>query len=244
MRDGWEAEAGKWAEFARTPGHDSSHDDINLPALRDLLPEPGKRTLDLGCGEGRLSRFLRSLGHRVAGADASPTMVRLAAGHPDHEPAVVADAAALPFGDASFDLVVAYMCLHDMDQMPRAVGEAARVLERGGRLCASIPHPVNSAGVFQGRHGDAPFLIAGSYLDAAPADWVAEWGGIQLTFHSEHRPIEAYSRALEAAGLLIEAIRETRAPDAVVTDNPGKRRWQRIPLFLHLRAVKPAGARP
>ena len=41
MRDGWEAEAGKWAEFARTPGHDSSHDDINLPALRDLLPEPG-----------------------------------------------------------------------------------------------------------------------------------------------------------------------------------------------------------
>jgi hypothetical protein len=41
MRDGWEAEAGKWAEFARAPGHDSSHDDINLPALRDLLPEPG-----------------------------------------------------------------------------------------------------------------------------------------------------------------------------------------------------------
>ncbi len=244
MRDGWEAEAGKWAEFARTPGHDSSHDDINLPALRDLLPEPGKRTLDLGCGEGRLSRFLRSLGHRVAGADASPTMVRLAASHPDHEPAVVADAAALPFGDAVFDLVVAYMCLHDMDQMPQAVAEAARVLERGGRLCASIPHPVNSAGLFQGRDGDAPFLIAGSYLDAAPADWVAERGGIQLTFHSEHRPIEAYSRALEAAGLLTEAIRETRAPDAVVADNPGHRRWQQIPLFLHLRAVKPAGARP
>jgi SAM-dependent methyltransferase len=243
MRDGWEAEAGKWAEFARTPGHDSSHDNINLPALRDLLPEPGKRTLDLGCGEGRLSRFMRSLGHRVAGADASPTMVRLAASHPDHEPAVVADAAALPFGDAVFDLVVAYMCLHDMDQMPQAVAEAARVLERGGRLCASIPHPVNSAGLFQGRDGDAPFLIAGSYLDAAPADWVAERGGIQLTFHSEHRPIEAYSRALEAAGLLIEAIRETRAPDAVVTDAPGNRRWQRIPLFLHLRAVKPAGTR-
>ncbi len=59
-----------------------------------------------------------------------------------------------------------------------------------------------------------------------------------MTFHSEHRPIEAYSRALEAAGLLIEAIRETRTPDAVVAANPGKRRWQRIPLFLHLRAVK------
>ena len=244
MRDGWEAQAGRWAEFARTPGHDSTHDDINLPALRDLLPEPGNRTLDLGCGEGRLSRYLRSLGHRVAGADASPTMVRLAAGHPDHEPAVVADAAALPFGDAAFDLVVAYMCLHDMDQMPQAVAEAARVLEPGGRLCASIPHPLNSAGEFQGRDGNAPFLIEGSYLDSTPADWVAEWDGIQMTFHSEHRPIEAYSRALEAAGLLIEALRETRAPDAVVAVSPGERRWQRIPLCLHVRAVKPGGARP
>ncbi len=117
--------------------------------------------------------------------------------------------------------------------------EAARVLERGGQLCAAIPHPVNAAGAFGGREPDAPFLIEGSYLDVAPADWVADWGGIQLTFHSEHRPIEAYSRALEAAGLLIEAIRETGAPDALVAANPSKRRWQRIPLFLHVRAVKP-----
>ena len=244
MRDGWEAEAGNWAAFARTPGHDSTHDYINLPALRALLPEPGNRTLDLACGEGRISRFLLSLGHRVAGADASPSMVRLAVGHQDTAPAVLADATALPFRDAAFDLVVAYMCLHDMDLMPQAVAEAARVLEPGGRLCASIPHPVSSAGAFRGREGDAPFLIEGSYLDTAPADSVVDRGGTTLTFHSEHRPIEAYSRALEAAGLLIEAIREPRAPDALLTDAPDKRRWQRIPLSLHLRAVKPGGARP
>src|SRR6266702_3035677 len=194
MRDGWEAEAGKWAAFTRTPGHDSSHEDINLPALRELLPEPGHRTLDLGCGEGRVSRYLRSLGHRVAGADAAPTMVRLAAGHQDASPAVLADAAALPFRDDAFDLVVAYMCLHDIDRMPSAVAEAARVLEPGGRLCAAIPHPVNSAGDFHGPGPDAPFLIGGSYLDAAPADWTLDRDGITMTFHSEHRPLEAYSR--------------------------------------------------
>ena len=239
MRDGWEAEARKWAAFARMPGHDWAHDDINLPALRELLPGPCGRTLDLGCGEGRISRYLRSAGYLVAGADTAPTMVRLAAGHPDAAPAVVADAAALPFSDGAFGLVVAYMCLHDMDQMPRAVAEASRVLAPGGRLCASIPHPVNSAGAFQGGGPDAPFLIAGSYLDTAPADWVADREDIRLTFHSEHRPIEAYSRALEAAGLLIEAIRETRAPDAMVAAAPARRRWRRIPLALHLRAVKP-----
>jgi hypothetical protein len=79
--------------------------------------------------------------------------------------------------------------------------------------------------------GDAPFLIEGSYPEAAPADWALDRDGITLTFHSGHRPIQAYSRALEGAGLLIEAIRETRAPDAAVASAPRERRWQRIPMF-------------
>ena len=33
---------------------------------------------------------------------------------------------ALPFRDGAFDLVVAYMCLHDIDDMPQAVAEMAR----------------------------------------------------------------------------------------------------------------------
>jgi SAM-dependent methyltransferase len=239
MRQGWESQARNWAEFARTPGHDDSHEQINLPALLDLMPAPGRRTLDLGCGEGRLGRLLQSLGHLVAGVDAAPTMVRLAVGHEIPEPAVLADAAALPFRDEAFDLVVAYMCLHDMDRMPQAVAEAARVLERGGRLCAAIPHPLASAGSFQDRDEAAPFTIAGSYLDPAPADSESSRGGIRLTFHSEHRPLQAYARALETAGLLIEAIREINAPDGLVAREPSQRRWQRIPIFLHLRAVKP-----
>jgi SAM-dependent methyltransferase len=238
MRRGWESEAQNWAHFARTPGLDSAHEDINLPALLELLPPSGRRTLDLACGEGRLGRHLASLGHRVVGIDASPTMIRLAATHPDRQPALLADAAALPFGDGAFDLVVAYMCLHDIDAMPQAVAEVARVLGRPGRLCAAIPHPVNSAGSFRGRDPGAPFVIRGSYLDPAQDIWVHDRDGVRLTFHSEHRPLEAYSRALEAAGLLTEAIREVRAPDQAVARDRRARRWQRIPLFLHLRAIK------
>jgi SAM-dependent methyltransferase len=230
MRRGWEAEARNWAGFTRTPGRDVAHEQINLPALLRLLPEPAGLTLDLGCGEGRTGRAMQSRGYRVAGVDAAPTMVRLAAGHEVPEPAVLADAAALPFRDEAFGLVVAYMSLHDIDRMPQAVAEAARVLDHGGRLVMAIPHPVNSAGSFQARDADAPFTIAGSYLDPGPADWVLDRGEVRLTFHSEHRPLESYSRALESAGLLIEAIREPGAPDG---------RWQRIPLSLQLRAVKP-----
>ena len=244
MRQGWESEASNWASFARTPGNDRSHEDINLPVLLDLLPEPGRRVLDLACGEGRLSRLLRALRYQVVGADASPTMVQFAATHPDRAPVVLADATRLPFAEGTFDLVVAYMCLHDIDDMPRAVHEAARVLGPSGRLCAAIPHPINTAGSFRGREPTAPFVISGSYLDPAPLTMVADRGGIRLTFHSEHRPLETYIQALATAGFLIETIREVKSPAQVVAQEPGARRWQRIPLFLHLRAIKRGGALP
>lgn len=238
MRQGWDSEALNWARFARTPGHDHSHEQINLPALLDLLPAPGRRTLDLGCGEGRLGRVLHSLGHRVAGIDASATMVRLAAGHELPEPCVVSDAAALPFADGTFDLVVAYMTLHDIDRMPEAVAETARVLVPGGRLCVAIPHPLSSAGAFQDRDASAPFVISGSYLESAPSTLVTDRGGIQLTFHSEHRSLETYSRALEDAGLAIEAIREVGSSGDLAAREPAEQRWRRVPLFLHLRAIR------
>jgi hypothetical protein len=49
---------------------------------------------------------------------------------------------------------------------------------------------------------------------------VADRGGIRLTFHSEHRPLESYARALEAGGLLIEAIREVRSADRLPDTTP------------------------
>jgi SAM-dependent methyltransferase len=168
-------------------------------------------------------------------------MVGLAASHADRQPVVLADAAALPFRDGAFDLVVAYMSLHDIDAMPAAIAEAARVLRRAGRFCAAIPHPPNSAGEFDSKAADAPFVITGSYLDCAPVTWTASRSDVRLTFHSEHRPLEAYSRALEAAGLLIEAIREVRpaAPGTQAAAEDAASRWRRIPLFLQFRAVRP-----
>jgi SAM-dependent methyltransferase len=239
MRQGWEAEAGSWASLARTPGLDRSHEETNWPAFLNLLPGPGRRTLDLGCGEGRLTRLLGSLGHRVVGIDASPTLIRLAATHQDREPAVQADAARLPFGDGEFDLVMAYMTLHDIDGMVDAVHEVARVLEPSGRLCLAIPHPINSAGEFPTRDAAAPFVISGSYLDEHPAPWVFDRAGIRMTFHSRHRPLESYARALEAAGLLTETIREVRPPESAAARLAAEGRWRRIPLSLQLRAVKP-----
>jgi hypothetical protein len=83
-------------------------------------------------------------------------------------------------------------------------------------------------------------VISGSYLEEAPSGLTIDRGDVRLTFHSQHRSLESYLRALEEAGLLTETIRETKVPGELVARDPSERRWRRILPFLHLRALKPA----
>jgi SAM-dependent methyltransferase len=236
LRDRWDAEARRWIEWARTPGHDSYWRFHRDQFLR-LLPPPGRQTVDIGCGEGRLTRDLKKLGHRVIGIDASPTLVDAARSSERSMDIRMADANALPLEDASADLAVAFMSLHDIDAMPGAIREAARILEPGGKLCFAIVHPINSAGSFEQGSDDAPFVIQGDYLrEFAYADTI-ERAGLRMTFHSRHRPLESYFLALQEADLLVETLREPSVPDHAVGPETG-RRWQRLPLFLHVRACR------
>lgn len=236
LRDAWESQAENWARWARTPEHDF-YWNFGRPNLFELLPAPGRRTLDLGCGEGRLAGDLTALGHVVIGVDSSPTLIGLAReAYPELE-FVLGDATALPMEDKAFDLVVAYMSLMDIDNMPAAVTEAARVLEPGGRFCFAIVHPINSAGTFVGEASDSPFVIEGSYLDEHRYSDVLERDGLEMTFHSVHRPLEAYGRALESTGFVLEAIREPPTNPEVEREERGLR-WRRLPCFLYGRARK------
>lgn len=58
-----------------------------------------------------------------------------------------------------------------------------------------------------------------------------------MEFVSEHRPLQVYASACRDAGLLIEDLREPAVPDEAVRA-PRQRRWQRVPLFLYLRAIR------
>ena len=160
-------------------------------------------------------------------------MVALAAETLD---ALVADAAALPFADGAFDLVTAFMSLQDVDDLNGAMREAGRVLEAGGHLCFCVTHPLESAGAFAERRADAPFVVD-SYLEPRRVSRIGERHGVRIHFAVEHRPLEAYSRALEGGGLAIEALREVGLPPALWR-HEWSARWARIPSFLHVRAVK------
>jgi SAM-dependent methyltransferase len=236
-REHWESQATNWAEWARTPDFDAYWK--YAPLFFDLIPGAGQRTLEVGCGEGRVCRDLADMGHSVTGVDASATLLRLARQADPDGCYLLADASFLPFTTESFDLVVAYNSLMDVDDMPGSVIEAARVLRRGGTFCICVTHPLADAGHFESRDGDAPFVIEDTYLGGRrPFEVEVERDGLSMHFKGWAYPLEDYFVALEAAGLLVQAVREPAAPGATVATHPSEKRWRRIPNFLFVRALK------
>jgi SAM-dependent methyltransferase len=229
----WEAEAARWAAWARAAGHDAYW--YYRDAFFALVPSAGRATLEVGCGEGRVTRDLVARGHRVTAIDISRTLIRLAREADPASRYVRADAASLPFPDTAFALAVAYNSLMDVDDMPGAVREIGRVLVPGGRLCVCVTHPLMDAGHFAARHADAAFLIEGSYLGQRPYEGTFERDGLTVSFKGWCYPLATYSQALETAGFLIEAVRE---PEPSSTAPPRMARYRRIPNFLMLRARK------
>jgi SAM-dependent methyltransferase len=239
MSTGWESRAEQWLAWARTPGFDAywSYRD----AFFDLVPEPDGATLEVGCGEGRVTRDLADRRHRVTALDASPTLLGAAAQLDRRGEYVLGTAEALPFAEASFGLVVAYNVLMDVADMPAAVAEAARVLAPGGAFCACVTHPFADAGDWASDDPDAPFVVRESYRGSRPFETTMHRGGLEMTFDGMTYALEDYARALEAAGLATEAIREP-APAEQPAERPGAAgwaRWHRMPMFLMWRARKP-----
>jgi len=101
-------------------------------ALAELAP---RRVLEVGGGPGELAeRMQRELGAEVRFVDISPRMVELA--RTRGVEAQVGDVQALPFGDESFDAVVAAWMLYHATDLDRALAEIERVLAPGGALVA------------------------------------------------------------------------------------------------------------
>ena len=199
LRDAWETRASDWVRWARSPELDNDFWDFHLPEFLRFVPAPGRRTVDVGCGEGRLGRVLAAAGHQLVGFDASPTSARAAATHPDAHPVAIADAVRLPLPDATADLAVAFMSLHDFDDLPAAVAEVARILAPDGRFCVALMHPAVTARIVEG------YAVERRYR------YTVQNAGLQMTYEGAHRPLGAYFDALAMAGFVVEALREPAA---------------------------------
>lgn len=160
----WEPEAERWVRWARTPGHDAYW--YFRDAFFELVPPPGRRTIELGCGEGRVARDLAERGHHVLGVEPSRTLARHARAADDVGAYVVADGAAVPAASGAFDLVVAYNSLQVVADMRGTVREAARMLRTGGHLCVTVSHPAMDLGRFIEGDGGIAFTVRPGYFES------------------------------------------------------------------------------
>ncbi len=113
-----------------------------VDTVRRLVgPGPG-RCLDLCCGTGFHLATLRELGWTLTGVDISEDQLGLARERAGSFARLLrADAAALPFPDDAFDLVLSSFTHTDVEDFAAIVAEAARVLVSDGRLVYLGPHP-------------------------------------------------------------------------------------------------------
>jgi demethylmenaquinone methyltransferase / 2-methoxy-6-polyprenyl-1,4-benzoquinol methylase len=103
--------------------------------LRALAPRPGEALLDLCAGTMDVAALAarRAPGLRVVAADFSRGMLQLGV-QKTGLPATQADAMALPFQPASFDLATVTFGMRNLDAYQVGLSELARVLRPGGRL--------------------------------------------------------------------------------------------------------------
>lgn len=118
--------------------------DLGMPVVTLLAPRAGERILDVGCGDGPLTKKLAELGCEVVGVDASPAMVEAAKTMGIN--ARIMDGQALQFAQ-EFDAVFSNAALHWMKQADAVIAGVWQALKPGGRFVAEFGGNGNTATV-------------------------------------------------------------------------------------------------
>ncbi len=175
----------------------------------------GKRVLEVGSGANQCSRWLMSKGAWAVGLDLSLRQLQHAR-RIDEEtslgvPAVCGTATALPFADASFDVVFSsFGALQFVSDIAVAVREVARVLTPGGRFAFSITHPTRW--MFPDDPSEAGLLASQSYWDRTPYVEIDDATG-RVAYVEHHRTIGDWVRLLSDAGFVLRDIAEPQWPE-------------------------------
>jgi SAM-dependent methyltransferase len=173
------------ARMALHAKYGPSHSLASVPSV--VTPAAGAKVLEVGCGPGR---FWQAAG--AWPADLVITLTDLSPGMAEEALATVrgfgrwadvvsqvADVCALPFADASFDIVLAMHMLYHAPDPDLAVREIARVLRPGGVAVASTNSETNMAALFELGHA----ALGGERLDLAATAFSLESGPAILRRH-------------------------------------------------------------
>lgn len=175
---------------------------------RRLLGSSRGTLLDVGCGTGAHTIQFAEDGWQTVGVDISVDQLRVARGR--GLDVVEADAAALPFEDASFDAVLSMWTHTDIDHFAAALGEIARGLRAGGTFVYVGGHPcfVGPHATFAGAQG-VPNLHSGY---RTPGRYERGPGvvpdGLRAKVGAVHRPLDELVQGFVDAGFSLSHFEE------------------------------------
>ena len=218
-RSWWDGEAGDYylehggflgdADFVWGP------EGLREADARLLGDVAGSYVLEIGAGAAQCSRWLAGRGAVVVASDLSMGMLRqgVLLNRDAAEPAVPlvqCDGLALPFADASFDVVfTAYGVVPFVADSATVMREAARVLRPGGRFVFSTTHPMRWS--LSDDPGEAGLRVIQSYFDRTP--YVEQDAGGTATYVEHHRTLGDRVRELAEAGLHVSDVVEPEWPE-------------------------------
>lgn len=173
----------------------------------------GRDVLEVGAGTAACSRWLVARGARAVATDVALGM--LESGKTIDErlgsrvPLVAADARALPFAAASFDIAfTAFGAVAFVPNADRIHREVARVLRPGGRWVFSATHPVRW--MFPDDPSARGMTVQRSYFDRQP--YVETDADANVSYAEYHRTLGDHVRDLARAGFEIEDLLEPEWP--------------------------------
>ena len=111
MQTAWEAHAHEWLQWARTPGHDVAYEAFIDSFFDAIVPARGRRTLELGCGDGRMTFAYAREAESVFAFDPDEELIRKARAETPRGLRrrirfEVADAAQIELPKGEFDLAL------------------------------------------------------------------------------------------------------------------------------------------
>lgn len=240
--DAWEAHALWWQE-GFSEGADPEYEEQMLPLAAQHL-QGARRVLDIGCGEGQVSRLARREGATVVvGVDPTWAQVIAATRRGGGAQYARAGARSLPFRDAAFDAVVACLVFEHIVDVDEALAEVGRVLAPGGRFLFFLNHPLlqtPNSGWIDDQVLDPPeqYWRIGPYLvEDETIEQVEK--GVFIPFI--HRPLSRYINAMADHGLLVRKMVEPAPPPGFLALAEEYVAAASIPRLLFLHATKRRG---
>ncbi len=225
------------------------HPTLVIPQLAETLNiKPGKTVLDIGCGNGFLSKFITKSGANYHGIDSSRSLI-------DRANSFDQKGASYTVGDIcnakslkslkpkSFDTALFILSLQDIDPLERAIMNASQLLKDRSEIIIFMLHPAfktpRQTGFVFDENRKMISRRIDSYLSPNHIPFKKDKRNRSYVANFYHRPLQDYINTLSTHGFDTKHLSEMPAySEKIDQSRIEKRILNEIPMFMMIKAVR------